>query len=293
MPRTYLYLGIDTPTDEKLLGRSVVERYLWVCLLCLAKRAQYESGNPTIRGQTARILAGRFNLGTAKQVQKGLDYFSTTKPYPMLTIDEDGAIQIRRFIDWQGEFNREEHYEKLQAGKRKGYVYFARAVTTGMIKIGFSSNPWARISELQTGSADVLELASVVPGTREDEAALHERFKPHRVNREWFSPAPELVEHVRRSKSPVATDRSESVATTPPLAVAVAVAVASETEKKSALISNTQGNSQIACEQLDSSGLSDTKKNEFLKAVKRGDGPAAIAALAPEKPLRKAQEAGE
>jgi hypothetical protein len=105
MARTYLYLGMDTPTDEKLLARPVVERHLWTCLLCLAKHAQVESGDPTIRGQDAKILAGRFNLGPTKGVQAGIDYFKTAKPRPLIEVDDDGAIHIVNFIEWQGEYD--------------------------------------------------------------------------------------------------------------------------------------------------------------------------------------------
>jgi hypothetical protein len=119
MARTYLYLSIDTPTDDKLIGRSVLERYLWVCLLCLAKRAQTDTGDPTIRGHNASILAARFNLGSAKQVQAGLDYFAAAKPAPMIDINTEGSIIIKKFIDWQGEYDPAVDRERARDRQRK------------------------------------------------------------------------------------------------------------------------------------------------------------------------------
>lgn len=81
---------------------------------------------------------------------------------------------------------------------RSTYVYFVRAVTLGLIKIGRATDPEQRFSGLQTGSPDKLELLGVV---RSDDAEqleghLHARFSEARRHGEWFEPAPALLAYV-------------------------------------------------------------------------------------------------
>jgi hypothetical protein len=75
------------------------------------------------------------------------------------------------------------------------FVYFARAAG-GPIKIGLSRSPQLRIDHLATGSPEDLRLLAVVPGNRERERQLHERFAAHRVRGEWFAPEPELLDFI-------------------------------------------------------------------------------------------------
>jgi hypothetical protein len=53
-------------------------------------------------------------------------------------------------------------------------------------KIGFSTNPEARVAELQTGNPRKLVLLGKIEGTVEDEAAMHQRYIFHNVLQEWF-----------------------------------------------------------------------------------------------------------
>lgn len=79
-------------------------------------------------------------------------------------------------------------------------VYFIRAKASGLIKIGYSGNVEARLSQLQTGSAETLELAAVVEGPPELERALHRAYAEERFRGEWFRPSMRLrtlVEGVR------------------------------------------------------------------------------------------------
>ena len=57
-------------------------------------------------------------------------------------------------------------------------------------KIGFSTNPEARVAELQTGNPRKLSLLGTIPGTVEDEAAMHQRYIHHNVLQEWFELTP-------------------------------------------------------------------------------------------------------
>jgi hypothetical protein len=66
-------------------------------------------------------------------------------------------------------------------------VYFVCDVVTQEIKIGHSRTPAKRVAELQTGNAHRLDLLGAIPGTEDDESALHNRFAAHRLQGEWFS----------------------------------------------------------------------------------------------------------
>jgi hypothetical protein len=74
------------------------------------------------------------------------------------------------------------------------FVYFLRSGASGPIKIGFTGNtPMARLSALQTGNPEPLRLLAAIPGVREDEQRLHERFAHIRIGGEWFRAEPDLL----------------------------------------------------------------------------------------------------
>lgn len=69
-------------------------------------------------------------------------------------------------------------------------VIYVIQATNGMLKIGMSSNPRARLQGLQTGSP--LELRVVhrrtvaTPRARTAEKRIHHKFRDARVHGEWF-----------------------------------------------------------------------------------------------------------
>lgn len=64
----------------------------------------------------------------------------------------------------------------------------------GAIKIGHSiGNPLARLNGLQTGNPRPLKLLVAIPGGREAEQELHQRFAGLRIRGEWFKPDPRLL----------------------------------------------------------------------------------------------------
>lgn len=72
-------------------------------------------------------------------------------------------------------------------------VYIARRL--GAIKIGYTTNVQRRMAELGT------TLLVAIPGSRDLEAALHRRFRQHRIAYEWFGPTPELLDFVERLRA--------------------------------------------------------------------------------------------
>ena len=77
-----------------------------------------------------------------------------------------------------------------------GFVYVARARTTGHIKIGFSTQPIHRVQQLAADTRQVLDIVAIKRGTRQDEASMLRRMDAHRVEffgcREWLEPCPEV-----------------------------------------------------------------------------------------------------
>lgn len=81
----------------------------------------------------------------------------------------------------------------IRVPDREPVVYFVKSVATGLVKIGFSADLHRRMKSLQTGSAEILELIAVMPGSPCDEKSLHSRFAKLRRHHEWFA-TDELME---------------------------------------------------------------------------------------------------
>ncbi len=64
-------------------------------------------------------------------------------------------------------------------------VYFALA-TNGLVKIGFSKNPLARIKSLRGTVGQPLKLVAVIDGDEADERRMHMRFGEFYSHGEWF-----------------------------------------------------------------------------------------------------------
>jgi len=80
-------------------------------------------------------------------------------------------------------------------------VYFARDEATKLIKIGFTSRDGEdRLQDIQTGCPGKLVLLLQVEGTKQDEAAWHQRFAGARERGEWFRPVPELLLVITEAK---------------------------------------------------------------------------------------------
>lgn len=67
-----------------------------------------------------------------------------------------------------------------------GAIYFARPVTGGLTKIGFSTAVRDRIISLNVGSPVAIVLDAALPATRGAEKALHSIIAKHRVKGEWY-----------------------------------------------------------------------------------------------------------
>lgn len=66
-----------------------------------------------------------------------------------------------------------------------GFVY-AISNGRGAVKIGWSSDPWRRLRELNTHDAATCFLLGATPGTREHEKEAHKLLSRWRILGEWF-----------------------------------------------------------------------------------------------------------
>lgn len=66
------------------------------------------------------------------------------------------------------------------------YVATTTATNNYVVKIGISSNPWARVKELQTGSSTKFELLATMKTDVRSEKKIHEFFEEARLEGEWF-----------------------------------------------------------------------------------------------------------
>lgn len=84
-------------------------------------------------------------------------------------------------------------------------IYFAQIGDSGPVKIGFSKRPKLRLVHLNTASPEKVFLRAVLDGDQGKEKELHESFAKHRLNGEWFEPAPRLLKLIAANK-PEETD---------------------------------------------------------------------------------------
>jgi Meiotically up-regulated gene 113 len=78
-------------------------------------------------------------------------------------------------------------------------VYFIQGTKSGNIKIGFSGDPYFRISQLRTGASEPLVMLGMAQGTRRDEKNLHVMFCRDRIDGEWFKYSERLAEVIDKS----------------------------------------------------------------------------------------------
>ena len=101
-------------------------------------------------------------------------------------------------------------------------VYFVRHQSSGLIKIGYSSNVSVRMRQL-VAMHGPLDLLAVLFGSLKTEGAHHACFASCRAVGEWFRPAHELTDYIAGLTScepvgPVAdAPRTSSVYAVPPI----------------------------------------------------------------------------
>jgi T5orf172 domain len=79
-----------------------------------------------------------------------------------------------------------------QRSRGTGTIY-ALGNNNGQVKIGWTGRPLGeRVRDLSLASGVHLEVLGTIPGTQDDEAAIHQRFAAARGHGEWFKRTPEI-----------------------------------------------------------------------------------------------------
>lgn len=87
----------------------------------------------------------------------------------------------------------------MMIGPGLSYVYFIQCEVNGVIKIGLSTNPETRFSQLQCSCPVALSRLALMRGHRRTESLLHVQFRQFREERgEWFRPDPSLLAFIVR-----------------------------------------------------------------------------------------------
>lgn len=94
-------------------------------------------------------------------------------------------------------------------GREPG-VYFVQAGGPGRpIKIGYSGKIRERVTEIQVGCPDEVEVLLTHPGTKADEFALHRQFAKDWFRGEWFLPSEALLTHIEESQKTLPNIRTK------------------------------------------------------------------------------------
>lgn len=91
-------------------------------------------------------------------------------------------------------------------GDHLDWVYFIGQQSGGLVKIGVSNDPVARMTTLQVGSPVPLELLVAIVGDIALERTLHAIFSRDRAHGEWFRRSETLTEFVRILRLPKTVD---------------------------------------------------------------------------------------
>jgi len=101
----------------------------------------------------------------------------------------DERIRLGRYAEFKDEPSPSSLLAKPAAA---GGVYLIEG--GGLLKIGRSVTPRARLASMRTGSPAALTMLTVVAGGPKEERRMHERFAVHRKHGEWFTDCPEIRE---------------------------------------------------------------------------------------------------
>ena len=78
-----------------------------------------------------------------------------------------------------------------------GCVYFLLGAKSKRLKIGHSFQVSSRVKTLQASSPEELALLKTIPGSKQLEAKLHEKFAHLRLHGEWFKADTEIMKYIQ------------------------------------------------------------------------------------------------
>jgi len=183
---TKLYSGI---INSSIWEEDTATRIVWITFLAMADSDGNVIGDPRRLAKAANVSYKDYLSALEKLTSP--DLFSKTP-------DKEG----RRIEPIQGGWNlinykkyREKRGHNVASLEMEGYVYY---VNYGeKVKIGFSKNPWARLSDLRVAIPGA-QLISTEKGTLQLEKDRHFQFREYRLEGEWFSYRDELLDHITK-----------------------------------------------------------------------------------------------
>lgn len=203
--------------DEVLAATSSDARVLSVGLLLLAD--DYGNGRAAIGALAAEVW--KFDMGrddgvhataVITRAREAMRELEAARYITVYTVDGQQYYSIRNWskhqrVDKPGKprVPGPTPHEKKKPAEAKRVAYFIRGATTGLVKIGESSDPVSRLTELAKTGSEMLELLAV-GGV---EAEHHRALCDDRVHGEWFRPSPAVLAKIREyggdHERPIAT----------------------------------------------------------------------------------------
>jgi len=72
------------------------------------------------------------------------------------------------------------------------FIYAIHCPNKNEVKIGYATNPTSRLSQLQVGTTDRLDLLITFAGGLAEEKEIHKALAKHKISGEWFKYSPEV-----------------------------------------------------------------------------------------------------
>jgi len=184
---------------ESIRLLSFEDRWHYVALLCCKNSGLLDKDQD--QSMMMRKLAVKLGLAKAE-----LDS-------ALLRLSEVGLITMpdcqpiswekRQYLPNKGLPGSEDSADK------RCYVYFIGEQSTGRVKIGFSRNPWARLTNLQTANSSKLEILCHLRTSGVSESEIHRLLSEHSVGGEWFSNTGLVSDCIASIKAGKVADASE------------------------------------------------------------------------------------
>lgn len=178
----------DVINDPKILKLPEGTRWAWVAILCIASKNNGEL--PSLDDIAFMLRA------TRKRTCTIIDALVAAE-----LLDKTGNGYVPHNWD-RRQFKQEDKGD----GKKDSYVYFiGHDWSSPALKIGFSKNPWARITELQTAHHEKLSVLAAFRCKSHSEVDLHDVLTTYRRQGEWFALPEKICVAVRSSSERSAT----------------------------------------------------------------------------------------
>lgn len=197
-------------TDRKQYGYKV-----WKCLCDCGNTKEVMTSSLTSNSTTSCGCKLRNNMSklgkrTAKNITNN-SYGFLTALNPTDKRNSSGSIKWRclcvcgtyTYVPLS-ELNRLSILSCGCMGKGVQYVYALRAITSGLIKIGISSNIIQRMKHIQKDIQEDVIVLGIRLGTKQDESAIHQKLTTYKAihpkytkGKEWFIPSAYVMETVQ------------------------------------------------------------------------------------------------